>query len=195
MRYPSTRAPLCSMAATISANCDTSETLGHNRWLRVGATGGYGGCHRSGLRFGHGVPTATEHPDVTGRSGGPAAVSAIQTAAQHDCGVFAARMAETSLEAAVDTWLKRVARRKVSAVTRARMVKAVERAAAPQTRDVQLLRAALLRAAGLDERAAAAAAVAAGATYAEVGEVLGMSQQGARKRVMSSSLHYNGGRS
>ena len=101
-------------------------------------------------------------------------------------------MSETSLEAAVDTWLKRVARRKVSTVVRARMVKAVERGAAPQTRDVQLLRAALLRAAGLDERPAAAAAVAAGATYAEVGEVLGMSQQGARKRVMSSS-RANGG--
>jgi hypothetical protein len=95
-------------------------------------------------------------------------------------------MEETSLEAAVDTWLRRVGRRKLSALSRARMIKAIGRGAAPQTRDVQLLRAALLRSAGLDERPAAAAAVAAGATYAEVGEVLGISPQGARKRVMSA---------
>lgn len=114
-----------------------------------------------------------------------APVSVIAAAAQQDCRIFAALMEQTSLDAAVDVWLKRVARRKMSPVTRARLIKAVARGVAPHTREVQLVRAALLRGAGLDERAAAAAAVAAGATYAEVGEVLGMSQQGARKRVVS----------
>jgi hypothetical protein len=118
-------------------------------------------------------------------TGSSPTVAAIQAAAQQDCDAFAARMADTSLEAAVDVWLKRVARRKVTPVQRTRLIRAVERAYAPETRDVQLTRAALLRAAGLDERAAAAAAVAAGATYAEVGTLLGMTQQGARKRVVS----------
>lgn len=120
---------------------------------------------------------------MTGKPVSEVNTRAIQAAAQQDRAVFSARMADTSLEAAVDIWLKRVARRKVSATSRARLVKAVDRATAVETRDVQLIRAALLRAAGLDERPAAAAAVAAGATFAEVGEVLGMTQQGASKRV------------
>jgi hypothetical protein len=122
---------------------------------------------------------------MTGKPGSEVNTDAIQAAAQQDRAVFSARMAGTSLEAAVDIWLNRVARRKVSVAARARLVKAVEKATAVETRDVQLTRAALLRAAGLDERPAAAAAVAAGATYAEVGEVLGMTQQGASKRVRS----------
>ena len=52
-----------------------------------------------------------------------------------------------------------------------------------KTKVVQLTRAALLRAAGLGERPAAAAAIAAGATYTEVGAVLGMTQQGASARI------------
>lgn len=122
---------------------------------------------------------------MTGKSTPEANTNAIQAAAQQDRVAFSALMAGTSLEAAVDIWLKRVARRKVSATQRARLVKAVDRAAAVETREIQLTRAALLRAAGLDERPAAAAAVAAGATFAEVGEVLGMTQQGASKRVRS----------
>jgi hypothetical protein len=110
-------------------------------------------------------------------------VALIQAAAQRDGEVFAAKMAESSLEAAVDIWLKRVARRRVSPAQRARLVRAVERASAAETKEVQLTRAALLRAAGLDERPAAAAAVAAGATYTEVGVVLGMTQQGASARI------------
>lgn len=110
-------------------------------------------------------------------------VGLIQAAAQQDVDVFAAKMAELSLAAAVDIWLKRVARRKATSVQRARLVKAVERASAAETKDVQLTRAALLRAAGLDERPAAAAAVAAGATFTEVGAVLGMTQQGASARI------------
>ena len=110
-------------------------------------------------------------------------VALIQAAAQRDGAAFAARMAESSLGAAVDIWLKRVARRKVTPVQRARLVRAVERASAAETKEVQLTRAALLRAAGLDERPAAAAAVAAGATYTEVGAVLGMTQQGASARI------------
>ena len=78
---------------------------------------------------------------------------------------------------------RRIARRKVSPTSRARLVKAVERGDAAETKDVQLTRAALLRAAGLDERPAAAAAIAAGATYTEVGAVLGMTQQGASARI------------
>jgi hypothetical protein len=110
-------------------------------------------------------------------------VSLIQAAAQRDAESFAARVADSSLEAAVDIWLRRVARRKATALQRARLVKAVERASAAETKAVQLTRAALLRAAGLDERPAAAAAIAAGATYTEVAAVLGITQQGASARI------------
>ena len=83
----------------------------------------------------------------------------------------------------MDIWLRRIARRKVSPAARTRLVRAVERGDAAETKDVQLTRAALLRKAGLDERPAAAAAIAAGATYTEVGAVLGMTQQGASARI------------
>ena len=114
---------------------------------------------------------------------GDPTVALIQAAAQRESGAFAAKMADSSLEAAVDVWLQRMARRKVTPVQRMRLVKAVERASAAETKDVQLTRAALLRTAGLDERPAAAAAIAAGATYTEVGAVLGMTQQGASARI------------
>ncbi|MBS4730632.1 Fis family transcriptional regulator [Mycobacterium sp. SM1] len=110
-------------------------------------------------------------------------IALIQAAAQRDVAVFAAQMANSSLEAAVDIWLRRVARRKATPTQRARLVRAVERATAPETKAVQLTRAALLRGAGLDERPAAAAAIEAGATYTEVGAVLGMTQQGASARI------------
>jgi len=110
-------------------------------------------------------------------------VALIRAAAERDTEAFAVHMDKSSLAAAVDVWLRRVARRKATAGQRARLVRAVERASAVETKDVQLTRAALLRAAGLDERPAAAAAVAAGATYTEVGAVLGMTQQGASARV------------
>ena len=82
---------------------------------------------------------------------GDPSVALIQAAAQRDVEIFAAKMADSSLEAAVDIWLKRVARRKTTPAQRARLVKAVERASAAETKDVQLTRAALLRAAGLAE--------------------------------------------
>lgn len=107
----------------------------------------------------------------------------IQAAAQRDAESFAVKMATSSLDAAVDVWLRRVARRKVTPAQRARLVKGVERGDAVETKAVQLTRAALLRAVGLDDRPAAAAALAAGATYTEVGAVLGMTQQGASARM------------
>lgn len=110
-------------------------------------------------------------------------VALIQSVAQRDADTFAAKMADSSLEAAVDIWLRRIARRKVSPAVRARLVRAVDRGDAAETKDVQLTRAALLRKAGLDDRPAAAAAIAAGATYTEVGAVLGMTQQGASARI------------
>ena len=134
---------------------------------------------------------------VTASHSVDADVALIQSAAQRDKGTFAAKLADTSLEAAVDVWLKRIARKKASPVQRARLVRAVQRASAVETKSVQLTHAALLRAAGLDERAAAAAAVAAGATYTEVGEVLGMTQQGASKRIrayLAEVSDTNGGR-
>lgn len=109
----------------------------------------------------------------------------IRAAADRDRGEFCARIAEESLAAAVDVWLKRIARRKATPLQRARLIRAVIRGSAAETKDVQLTHAALLRAAGLDERAAATAAVAAGATYTELGAVLGISQQGASFRVRS----------
>lgn len=115
-------------------------------------------------------------------SGDPT-VALIQAAAQRDADDFAARMADSSLEAAVDVWLRRIARRKVTPAARTRLLRAVERGDAADTKGVQLTRAALLRKAGLDERPAAAAAIAAGATYTEVGAVLGMTQQGASARI------------
>lgn len=114
---------------------------------------------------------------------GDSTVASIQAAAQRDATSFAARMDDSSLEAAVDIWLRRVARRKVSPAVRSRLVRAVERGDASETKEIQLTRAALLRKAGLDERQAAAAAIAAGATYTEVGAVLGMTQQGASARI------------
>jgi len=110
-------------------------------------------------------------------------VALIQAAAQRESVSFASKMADSSLDAAVDVWLRRVARRKATPAQRARLVKAVQRASAAESKAVQLTRAALLRAAGLDERPAAAAAIAAGATYTEVGAVLGMTQQGASARM------------
>ena len=86
-------------------------------------------------------------------------VALIQAVAQRDADNFAAKMADSSLEAAVDIWLRRIARRKVSPAVRTRLVRAVERGDAAETKDVQLTRAALLRKAGLDERPAAAAAI------------------------------------
>lgn len=115
-------------------------------------------------------------------SGDPT-VALIQAAAQRDADDFAAKMADSSLEAAVDVWLRRIARRRISPAARTRLLRAVERGDAADTKGVQLTRAALLRKAGLDERPAAAAAIAAGATYTEVGAVLGMTQQGASARI------------
>lgn len=129
-------------------------------------------------------------------AGDAPSVALIQAAVQRDAATFATRMADSSLEAALDVWLRRVARRKVSAVQRARLVKAIERSSAAETKAVQLTRAALLRASGLDERSAAAAAVAAGATYTEVGAVLGMTQQGASARIrpyLPASFETSGG--
>lgn len=116
---------------------------------------------------------------------GDPTVTLIQVAAQRDAESFAAKIADVTLEAACDVWLRRVARRKVTPAQRARFIKAVERGDAAEAKAVQLTRAALLRAAGLDDRPASAAAVAAGATYTEVGAVLGVSQQwiSARMRV------------
>lgn len=107
----------------------------------------------------------------------------IQAAVERDGQSFAAKMADSSLEAATDIWLRRVARRKLTATQRSRLLKGIERGDAAETKAVQLMRAALLRAAGLDDRPAAAAALAAGATFTEVGAVLGMTQQGASKRM------------
>jgi hypothetical protein len=116
---------------------------------------------------------------------GDPGVTLIRAAVQQDAASFAAKMANSSLEAAVDIWLRRVARRKVTPAQRVRLVKRVERGDAAETKAVQLTRAALLRAAGLDDRPAAAAAVAAGATYTEVGAVLGVSQQWVSARMRS----------
>jgi len=125
--------------------------------------------------------------------GADPAVALIHAAVQHDAQSFAAKMADSSLEAAVDVWLRRVARRKVSPIQRARLMKSVERGTAEDTKAIQLTRAALMRAAGLDDRPAAAAALEAGATYAEVGAVLGMTQQGASARLRTYRAAGNGG--
>jgi hypothetical protein len=116
---------------------------------------------------------------------GDPGITLIQAAVQQDAASFAAKMANSSLEAAVDIWLRRVERRKVTPAQRTRLVKRVGRGDAAETKAVQLTRAALLRAAGLDDRPAAAAAVAAGATYTEIGAVLGVSQQWVSARMRS----------
>lgn len=111
------------------------------------------------------------------------AVSRIQSAAELGAESFATKMANSSLGAAIDVWAKRVAQRKCTPTQRARLLKAVERGTAPETREIQLTRAALLRAVGLDEGPAAAAAATAGATYVEIGAVLGITPQGASFKV------------
>lgn len=112
-------------------------------------------------------------------------VGLIKSAAELSAEVFARKITSSSLDAAIEVWIKRVARRKYTPAQRARLLKAVERGVAQETKDIQLTRAALMRAVGLDEAPAAAAAAAAGATYAEIGAVLGISQQGAHFKVRS----------
>lgn len=112
-------------------------------------------------------------------------VALIQTAAELGAESFALKMANSSLDAALDVWTKRVAQRKYTPTERARLLKAVERGTARETKEIQLTRAALLRAVGLDEGPAAAAAAAAGATDTEVGAVLGISRQGASFKIRS----------
>lgn len=107
----------------------------------------------------------------------------IWAAAARDAESFAGRMSEYSLSLAVDVWLKRVARRKVTPLQRTRLINAVQRGDAPETKNIQLLHAALLRQAGFEYVDAGAAAVDAGATYVEVGEALGISQQAACKQI------------
>jgi hypothetical protein len=114
---------------------------------------------------------------------GAVVVAVIEAAAQRYAESFAAKMAHWSPAAAVGSWLRRVARGKARPAQRARPIKAVPRAGAAKTKVVQLTCAALVGAAGLEERPAAAAAIAAGASYAEVGAVVGMTRQGASARI------------
>lgn len=118
--------------------------------------------------------TASPAPDPS--------IERIRAAAHHDAEQFGARLADSALEAAVDIWARRVAARTMTPDARRRLATAVARGTAAETRDIQLTRAALLRKAGLDERAAAAAAITAGASYTLVAAVLGMTQQGASAR-------------
>ncbi|SIJ20394.1 Fis family transcriptional regulator [Mycobacteroides abscessus subsp. abscessus] len=110
-------------------------------------------------------------------------IAELQAAAVRDCNPFTAKVGEASLSAALDVWLKRVDGRKLTDNQRTRLLRAIARGTAPETKDVQLLHSALLRAAGLDERPAGAAAYAAGATFTELGAIWGMTQQGASKRL------------
>ncbi|WP_454231205.1 Fis family transcriptional regulator [Mycolicibacterium fortuitum] len=107
----------------------------------------------------------------------------IRAAAQREAEQFAAKMKAHSLEIAVDVWLKRVAGHALTATQRSRLIKAVGRGKAPETKDIQLTHAALLRLTGLGYQEAGAAAVEAGATYTEVAAVLGISQQAASKQI------------
>ncbi|MFV8169785.1 Fis family transcriptional regulator [Mycobacterium sp. DBP42] len=109
----------------------------------------------------------------------------IQSAAELGAELFALKMANSSLDAAIDVWTRRVAQRKYTPTERSRLLKAVERGTARETKEIQLTRAALLRAVGLEEGQAAAAAAAAGATTAEIGAVLGISRQGASLKIRS----------
>lgn len=107
----------------------------------------------------------------------------IRAAALREAEQFAAEVKARALEIAVDVWLKRVAGRTLTPTQRARLIKAVGRGKAPETKDIQLTHATLLRLAGLGYQEAGAAAVDAGATYTEVGEALGISQQAASKQI------------
>ncbi|WP_396908033.1 Fis family transcriptional regulator [Mycolicibacterium sp.] len=109
----------------------------------------------------------------------------IRSAVRDEVGAFSEQMNRTSLQAAVDVWSRHVSPDEWSQADLVRLARDVGRGRAAETKDVQVIRCALLRAAGLDERPAAAAAVEAGATYVEIAAVLGMTQQGARARVRS----------
>lgn len=114
-----------------------------------------------------------------------AVVSMIQAAVHRESAGFTTKLEASSLQAAVDIWLARVAGRKSTPAQRTRLINSVMRGTAPETKDVQLTHAALRRSAGWDESAAAAAAAAAGATFGEVGAVLGISAQGAREKILA----------
>lgn len=117
------------------------------------------------------------------RSSNSSVVESIWAAVAAEGAAFADSLTTQSLDEAVDIWARRIAGRRLSRTQREELIGDVRSGAAGETREIELLRAALLRAAGWDERPAAARAVAAGATYSEVGEVLGITQQGASKRL------------
>lgn len=109
----------------------------------------------------------------------------VKAVIEDESAVFTAKLAEASLAVALDVWLKRVARRQVTTTQRTRLLRAIERGTAPETMDVQLLHSALLRAAGYDERAAATAAVDAGATPRDLWTIWGVTPQAVSQRLRS----------
>lgn len=98
---------------------------------------------------------------------------------------FLKNLEEASVAAALDVWLKHVARRDITELQWTRLLKAIMRGRAPESREVLLLLTALMHAAGLDERPALAAAVDAGATVTEAAALLGMRQQSTSWRLKS----------
>lgn len=107
----------------------------------------------------------------------------IWAAAQRVQVPAAAKIQEATLGVAVDLWLTKIAGRVTTPHKRARLLRAVERGDAPEAKEIQLTHTALLRAIGWDVRPAAAAAAEAGASWTEIGEILGVSRQAATKRI------------
>ncbi|WP_195165908.1 Fis family transcriptional regulator [Mycobacteroides abscessus] len=112
-------------------------------------------------------------------------VAKVKAVINDESAAFTTRVAQASLSTALDVWLKRIARRQVTTTQRARLLRAIERGTAPETMDVQLLHSALLRAAGYDERAAAIAAIEAGATPRDLWTIWGVTPQAVSQRLRS----------
>ncbi|WP_157931545.1 hypothetical protein [Mycobacteroides abscessus] len=90
-----------------------------------------------------------------------------------------------SERAAFDIWIAGSAHRDAPARVRANLWKTVTAAEAfgPEVQSFRLTQLALLRAAGLDDVAAARACIAAGATQVDLAAVLGVAPQAVQKRL------------
>lgn len=107
----------------------------------------------------------------------------IRNAVDRDNGSFRAALDAASLEAAVNVWIKYLAPQSYTPSERARLVLTVDKGTAPETREIRLLHAALLRAAGRDPNEAAVSAHDGGASFTDIGAVLGISRQSAGFRI------------
>ncbi|WP_255786101.1 Fis family transcriptional regulator [Mycobacteroides abscessus] len=115
---------------------------------------------------------------------------AIRAAVTADSGAFGVALEAASLEAAIDVWITQLSNRSFSPAQRARLILTVQRGTSPFTQEIRLLHAALLRASGFDANDAAVAAHDSGASFTDIGAVLGISRQAAGFRINKLKARY-----